>query len=219
MTGRNVVDSHSEISATDIWRRLREHLDAAVQSGETSERIDRTQTERILKERARRFAEARSRQTSIDEDLARPVLMLQVDTERFAFDVEEAVSVLQRPRLTEIPGVPRHVRGVTMFSGRLISVLDLKALTQPQGRTEDAAFVMCVGRSTTVGVVCSGPGSVERLGNLRDSGAPREPASFGVGSVRGEPTTYVPIRYLLADPSVVVDQQPSLVLRSDRRSQ
>lgn len=198
----------------DVWERLRTRIGMIATP---RDRADRTEVERILNERARRFAAYRDRRKATEVAEGRRVLLLLADAERFAVDVDDVLSVVSQPRITTLPGVPRHVRGVFMFSGHLVCTLDLKALAGPHGWTGTATFVACVGRSPMVGLVCSGPGSVQSFEAPHEDTWAGDAGPLLVGTVRGEPATYIPTRYLHTEPSVVVDQRPRTAVTIQRR--
>lgn len=96
---------------------------------DTSERISREKTERILRLRADRLA-LRDEPAEECSDSAADWLFFTVGSRKFAVEAVWAVEASAMTEICRIPGTPRFVLGVVDIRGRVVSVVDLAAFME-----------------------------------------------------------------------------------------
>jgi purine-binding chemotaxis protein CheW len=157
MTGPG--EGEREVDVADVRRRVREVARAARAEGTmTPERA-----REILLDRARELATLPTRRARDDESLE--VITFTLAGERFAIETRAIVEVFRLASLTTLPGAEPPVLGLTMWRGRLLTVLDLRAaLGLPTAALNDMAFVIVLdGARAALGVLADAVHDVTTL--------------------------------------------------------
>ncbi|MGK6322642.1 chemotaxis protein CheW [Sphingomonas sp. DT-51] len=142
-------------------------LDVAAAIGRTFAAIDAAVREAAAAP-GRAPPEADAALTVADED---QLVSFEVDGQEYAFPIAEVQEIVQLPAaITQVPGVPAHVLGVTTLRDRLLPLVSLRALfgLAPAARTETNKVVVVSlagrdGAATSVGVVMDKVNAVLRV--------------------------------------------------------
>jgi purine-binding chemotaxis protein CheW len=73
------------------------------------------------------------------EDALVELLTFTLGNEEYAFRIDEIHEIIRPQRVTMIPKVGSHLRGITSLRGKIIPVLDLKKLLSINGNTVEEA--------------------------------------------------------------------------------
>jgi len=109
----------------DLYHRL----DEAEQRLTRDAQLDPAAREKILADRTRAVAEARTERGSVGLE----VLAFRVGGERYAVPIAQVDEVLEIRGLFPLLGAPRHVLGAVVARSRLVPVLDLRQLLGLEG--------------------------------------------------------------------------------------
>jgi chemotaxis signal transduction protein len=82
-------------------------------------------------------------------------IVVRLGQGRFAADLASVAEVGRVPDITRIPGVPSWLAGVANWRGRILPILDLRALlgAQVAGATRSSRLLVLTERSVLVGVL------------------------------------------------------------------
>jgi purine-binding chemotaxis protein CheW len=101
-----------------------------------------------------------------DERAARlPVAVFLLAGERYAVDVTRVLAIQPLEDLTPVPHTPPHIAGVAIVRGRVLAVLDLRALFDlpRQGLTENSRVLVVQGAGIEAGLLADEVLAVENL--------------------------------------------------------
>src|SRR5437868_7031275 len=96
---------------------------------------------KILRARAERAARLTQSQTQ-GELLT--VLSIQVGGEHYALPIESISSVYEGQSITKVPCLPPGVAGIANIRGRIVLVLDLKALLNIAGEAKETTVLVAL---------------------------------------------------------------------------
>jgi len=192
------------------WQAMHRQLEHARRALDESAALPRDRQEEILRERARKLAQAGGDGPDAAAADGIDVLVFQVAGECYAFETTHIERVYPLLPITAIPGVPDFVVGIIAAEGGLLSVIDLRSLLDlPLLRlAEPKAIVVLRGASMEFGVLAEEIIGVERhaLGTLE-----RElptlsniDASYMIGITPGR-TAILDAHQMLNDARLVVD--------------
>jgi purine-binding chemotaxis protein CheW len=157
---------------------------------------DETRREAIFAQRAEELARLPDLDSSRD---AHEAVVFRLGDECYAFRAEQVVEVRPLPHLTPLPSAPAFVAGLLNMRGRIIPVLDLRALfglPAPPGTAR--AIVLVSSAWGNVGVLSTDRPEVRRLADV-------ELTQLPAGTPLGLEPTYV--RGVTLDMIVVLDAE------------
>lgn len=109
------------------WDAIRERIALGIQLTE----FDQPSPERsreVLRERAQALARVPEQAPDADQADLVNVLAFELGGARYAVEISYVLYACAPPPLTALPGLPNHVAGVAPFRGKVLAVLDLRAL-------------------------------------------------------------------------------------------
>lgn len=129
------------------WDAIRARIDGGIaltEHGEASPERNRD----LLRERAQVLARTPDHAASATVDTVE-VLAFELGGARYAVETSHVLHACAWSPLTALPGLPNHVAGIVAFRGRVLAVLDLRALLAlPVTRlAEPAAFIILQDRT------------------------------------------------------------------------
>lgn len=114
-------------SAGIDWAGIRSRIQQAEQQLAAGARATPEQERAILQERARAVADPVQLTAGV-ENILREVLVFRVNQSSYGVDIDQVAEVLPTGNVTQIPGAPPFVAGVTSRRGELIALVDLDRL-------------------------------------------------------------------------------------------
>lgn len=117
--------STSRRAATVDWADIRRRLDDAREGLRDTVRVTPEQARDILVERARELARSPLRKRA---DTTHEVVLFRVAGQRYAIESRYVVEVARLQDLALLPGAEPPVIGVVGWRGRLLTVMDLRAM-------------------------------------------------------------------------------------------
>lgn len=162
---------------------------------------------RILEERARALA----RPLAAPADAAAHVelILFAIADERWAIERDEALEVLPARRPTPVPGAPAAIAGILHHRGRLLAVVDLRALAGEPGGREPGPVVVAEAGGVEVGLAADAVHGVfpVRADELQD--APRsEGRATCLRAVTADGAALLDLAALLRHPRVAAGTEP-----------
>lgn len=169
--------------------------------------------EQVLRLRARRLAQARSRDHD-DGPPGQPVLCFAVAAETYAVPLDDLTEVMPLSAWTPVPGLPQHLLGVVNVRGEIRPVLDLHAmltLPPPESGSLCSVAFLRAGGGREIGV------RVDALERIRfiDPAALTRPHEAGNGLPQRFVAGITPDTIILLD----VRQVLALDVLRDRRAE
>lgn len=119
------------------FERARTRLDELRAALDPSLEKSAEKSQAILKERAVAYAKAPERALLASEQVE--ILQFQSCGEQYAIESRLVTEVLRAPAVTDVPGTPQLLRGVTNLRGEILAVMDLSGLlgtSHPAGSPE-----------------------------------------------------------------------------------
>lgn len=185
------------------WADVRRRIDEASERLRESWRRTPEQSRRILEDRARDLARMSAPDTAPDTV---EVLRFAVGGQGYAIESRYAVEVFRLHDLALIPGAEMPVVGVIGWRGRLLTILDLRAMLGASTTAlDDLAYVVVLGEERAAfGVLVD---SVEEITALA-------PAMWSVGE-RGIRVNERYVRGVLPDAALMLDAAALLRVDDD----
>jgi purine-binding chemotaxis protein CheW len=112
-----------------------------------------TDLDALLDRRAERLA--RRGQSGSGRDAVLEVVEVEIAGERFGIPLQATQQIVRMPRITELPGLPAWILGVTQVRGRLVSVLDLGRWFGLEATPNPASLVLISSRSRLLGIAAN----------------------------------------------------------------
>ena len=172
---------------------------------------DRERERRILEQRARVLA----RPLLTQEAATVEMLVMVLGRERYGVESQRVREVLPLGDVAPVPGVPTFWSGIVNVRGTLYPVLDLcRYLSLPEGEAAEGPrrVVLVSGAGLTVGILADDAPEVRRMPAAaigpRLAGPSETTAEF-VRGVTEDLLTVLDVDALLADPRLVVREEPT----------
>jgi purine-binding chemotaxis protein CheW len=178
----------------DAWGRPEKREERSINWGEVKRRIaeigstlgglEATSPDTIASVWARRAERLALALDDEGDDARVDLLMVRLGVEVFAFEAVHITSIRPMEALTPVPRVPAWVAGVANVSGRILSVIDLRAFLSLPGSSSEAAFlVIAESKNMEIGFVVDEVLSVTSL--------PQSDLQEGGQASRGLPSEYI----------------------------
>lgn len=109
---------------SSLWTNLHEQLDQLNKQLAQGDTLSAPKQSQLLQERSRQWAKPPSDNDT--ENLS--ILAFTLGTKTYGVELGYADTVFPIKQLTTLPGTPPYIRGITNLHGRMLSVLDIRAL-------------------------------------------------------------------------------------------
>jgi purine-binding chemotaxis protein CheW len=125
------------------WAAIRARIERGIELADTGLASPERSRE-VLRERAQVLARVPDQGHDAGQADALKVLVFELGGARYAVETGRVLHACALPPITALPGLPNHVAGIAAFRGKVLAVLDLRALLAlPVTRlTEPAALVV-----------------------------------------------------------------------------
>lgn len=124
--------------------RARERLEELRSALEQSTELTSEASERLLSERAAAYAQAPERVLLASEQIE--VLAFDLGGEHYAIESRFVSEVLRAPEITDVPGTPALLCGVTNLRGEIMAVMDIGQLLGAPHQDEQCPWVLVLGQ-------------------------------------------------------------------------
>lgn len=145
------------------WDAVRRRLSKAFDVSQDPMQRSPQHVRQILEERARRLA--RNDSEIQEADAAIDILAFKLGSEHYAIEPRYVREVLRSVELTEIPGVPDFVVGVTNLRGEILAVFDLQIFFGVASReiSDQPRVIVCGGATAEFGIIADSVQDVQHL--------------------------------------------------------
>lgn len=122
MKGKQKKDS---IQPTEVdWQKMKKQIDSALARINDTWEQSREEKNRILTERAKKLAKAPSKRMAEEKKIE--IIEFSLAYETYAFESSFVREVMLLKDITNLPGTPEYVLGITNIRGEIVPVIDIK---------------------------------------------------------------------------------------------
>lgn len=191
------------------WQEARRRLERARRSLESGGERTAEESLRILEERARALARPPEEPEAAPAEIVE-VLVFAIGDERYGIDTSSVLEATPLRGLVPVPGTPPFLAGVMLHRGRVVPVLELRALLglPGEGTKQGAYAVVLEVAGMTFGIEADGVIEVRGI-PAPDLDRP-SPAQAGRASLVRAVTSaaaILDVEALVRDPRIVVDDR------------
>ncbi|HZO98555.1 MAG TPA: chemotaxis protein CheW [Gaiellaceae bacterium] len=191
------------------WEQARARLERARRAVEEPPAPSPEEARRILESRAAALARPAAEAAAPGE--RRALVVFARGGERYGVDVARAVEALPLTELTPLPSAPSSILGVVNLRGRVLPVVDFRALAEPREREGPGGgglVVVVEAGGQSFGLVAD---ALEGLAHVEPGELGRVPAAPGehpfVREVTGDLVGVLDLDAVAAHPRFVVDEE------------
>jgi purine-binding chemotaxis protein CheW len=123
--------------------QARQQLEALQRALTQSSQLSPEQSTKLLGERAAAYAQAPDRDFLASEQME--LLTFQLADERYAIESRLVLEVVKSPAITDVPGTPPLLCGVTNLRGEILPVMDLGQLLGLPHKVTEYPWVLVLG--------------------------------------------------------------------------
>lgn len=109
------------------WAAIRARIERGIELADTGQASPERSRE-VLRERAQVLARVPDQAHDAGQADALKVLVFELGGARYAVETGRVLHACALPPITALPGLPNHVAGIAAFRGKVLAVLDLRAL-------------------------------------------------------------------------------------------
>ncbi len=160
-------------SSSSVWERIRDIMSDIDRAAEPAPE----ERDKVLREKWRRLAVELANPPEEEREnlLWEKIIILKVGKERYAFRLDNVEEIMRVPRVTPVPCVPKHFRGVINRRGTVLPVVDLKVFfggSHGSETTESRVIVLSHGK-LNLGLLVEAADSIVGLAPESIQQAPR----------------------------------------------
>jgi purine-binding chemotaxis protein CheW len=189
------------------FEQARSRLDELRSALDASSDVTVEKSEALLKERAIAYARAPERTLLASEQIE--ILVFQFCGERYAIESRFVAEVLREPAVTDVPGTPPLLQGVTNLRGEILAVMDLSGLLGTSHTTGQTEWVLVLGEEhDELGIAVDEVIEVTRVRTeevLPPARAAREFSREWIRGITSEATVILNGRAILNDQRLHID--------------
>lgn len=204
-------DKGSPIPGAAIdWREIHARLEQSRRVLEAGGELPPEEVKRILRERAKRFAQPREKAPEITAIL--DLLVFALGGERYGIETEHVVEVLPLQDLVSVPCTPPVILGVVNHRGHVLPVLDIRRLSGLPGQAagEGGRVVVVKAGGMTLGISADAVDGTVQVGANELSPPPAVAADGREEFIRGvtrEMVGVLDLDTLARDPRIMVNEE------------
>ena len=192
------------------WREIHARLERSRRALEAGGELPPEEVQRILRERAKRFAQPR--EEAPEAAAALDLLVFSLGGERYGIETEHAVEVIPVQDLVPVPCTPPFILGVVNHRGQVLPVLDIRRLSGLPGQAagEGGRAVVVRAGGMTLGISAGAVEGTVQVGANELSPPPAVPAGGREALLRGvtrEVVGVLDLDALARDPRIMVNEE------------
>lgn len=199
---------HSETPSSFDWTGAFTRLDHVRRAIETSGERSAAQIAAILAERAEKLGRPREKRSPHETEA--DLLVCSLGGEPYGIELTRVLEVVPLKGVIPLPCVPGFVVGALSHRGRILPILDLHRLHEPQERavSPEGRAIVVEGNGVTLALLADEVSGVRRM-SLREGVRPMSPDGRGTTLVRGitDGVAILDVESVVADPRILVDDE------------